>query len=93
MDVQILCITKTDRYNPHERITHVGGKNTNGTRWLITQEEAIAYIEKGTYRFYTLVNGFKAWVIVAVHGGRKYIKTQNDSLHPNNLLALASCPV
>jgi hypothetical protein len=41
---QILCVNKSDRYNPHERITHIGGKNANGTRWHITQEAAIAGI-------------------------------------------------
>ncbi|MFI2859364.1 DUF3892 domain-containing protein [Paenibacillus sp. JSM ZJ436] len=39
---QILCIIKSDRYNPHERITHIGGKNADGARWHITQENAIS---------------------------------------------------
>jgi hypothetical protein len=31
-------------------------------------------------------------VIVATHNGKKYIKTEADGPHPNNLLALPECP-
>ena len=40
---EVLCIHKTDRSNPHERITHIGGRNGDGTAWKITQEEAMNY--------------------------------------------------
>ena len=49
---EVLCIHKTDRPNPHERITHIGGRNDDGTAWKITQEEAIAGIESGKWTFY-----------------------------------------
>jgi hypothetical protein len=38
------------------------------------------------------VNGRTVWVKVAVHGGRKYLKTENDGYSPDNLLALRDCP-
>jgi hypothetical protein len=31
-------------------------------------------------------------VIVATHNGNKYIKTEADGIHPDNLLALPECP-
>jgi hypothetical protein len=53
--------------------------------------EVISAIEKKTHTFYTLVNGKRANVIVSTHNGHKYIKTENDGLHPNNLLELPEC--
>ena len=88
---QIMCINKSDRMNAHERITHVGG--VHGDRWKITQQDAIGKIERGEWKFYTSVDGESVWIIVAVSRfGHKYLKTQNDSEQPNNLLSLPECP-
>ncbi len=88
---QITCINKSDRQNPHERITHVGGYG-NG-RWKITQRDAITHIESGEWDFWVSVNGQSIWVIVAESRyGNKYLKTQNDGEQPNNLLSLPECP-
>jgi hypothetical protein len=90
---QVLCINKSDRYNPHERILNIGGLNPDGTRWKVSQPEAVGYIESRQFEFFVRVGYGEVDVIVAVSAyGNKYIKTEADGEHPNNLLSLPECP-
>jgi len=89
---QITCINKTSRTNPHERIENIGGV-TNGTRWKLSQPDAIAGIESGKWSFYVAAGGKTVWVIVATSPwGHKYLKTEADGEQPDNLLNLPECP-
>lgn len=92
---EITCINKSDRQNPHERITHIGGKTggeNNGGPWKITQEKAIEGIEAGTWTFYVTKNDSRVNVVVATSRyGNKYLKTEADGEEPNNLLSLPEC--
>jgi len=94
LEVRIDCVNKSDRYNPHERIRNVGGINPDGTRWKLTEDEAIRGIHSGKWTFYVeRPVGHKVYVIVAVGPyGREYLKTEADGEHPNNLLSLPECP-
>jgi hypothetical protein len=93
MVMQIQCIKKSNRPDPHERITHIGGVYPNGVPWKFTQEEAIQGIEAKQYAFYASVQGKSVWVVVAISRyGHKYLKTEADGEHPNNLLNLPECP-
>jgi hypothetical protein len=90
---EVKCINKSNRYNPHERITAIGGINPDGQRWKLTQEEAINAIEAGKWKFYVTKNGNSVWVVVAKSAqGNKYLKTEADGEQPNNLLSLPECP-
>lgn len=91
-DIQIKCIKKTDRMNPHERIQGVGGINPDGTPWYLSEDDAIAGIKAGKWRFWTTAGGKSVWVEVVPHHIRPYLKTVADGIHPNNLLALPPCP-
>jgi hypothetical protein len=84
--LEITCIVKTDRSNPHERIQTVGG---DGFRY--SQPDAIRRIENGVNAFWTRGGGKTADVIVATRDGHKYLKTKNDGVQPDNLLAVPNC--
>jgi hypothetical protein len=89
---EVLCVRKSDRANPHERITHIGGRNEDGTAWKITQEEAIAGIEEGKWAFFVSRGGRTVKVIVVIsRWHHKYIKTEADGEQPDNLLSLPEC--
>ncbi len=58
----------------------------------MTESDAIVAIETQKFSFYVSVAGKSVWVIVAVHEGRKYLKTEAEGYAPNNLLSLPECP-
>lgn len=91
--MQIHCINKSDRMNPHERIVSIGGTRSDGVRWKRSQQQAVIDIESNTYKYYVSVRGDSVWVVVAESRfGNKYIKTEADGDQPNNLLSLPECP-
>lgn len=84
--LEITCIRKGDRYNPFERITHVGG---NG--WRKTQEDVIRDIRFNRQPYHVTKRGIRVEVIAVQREGRWYLKTENDGVDPNNLLELPEC--
>jgi hypothetical protein len=89
--LQVMCINKWPHRDPHERILAIGGV-VGGVRWKHSEDQAIANIESGEVQYYTSVGGRTARVIIAMHFGRKYLKTTADSYSPDNLLSLEECP-
>ena len=89
---EIKCINKSDRPNPHERITHIGGVNADGTNWKLDQQEAVKAILADKWRFFVNRGGQTVNVVVATSRyGNQYLKTEADGEHPNNLLSLYEC--
>lgn len=88
-DVQVTCINKQPRNNPHEGITHLGGKGGNGWRW--TRQQVIDSINAKSNTFYTFEDGKRADVAV-IHGPNgDYVRTHADGQWTDNLLALPEC--
>lgn len=85
---QVTCIKKRgSHYSPHERIERIGGDG-----WSESEAVAIGKIETGMEWYCTQVNGRVANLVVDIHMGRKYLKTENDRYAPDNLLSLPECP-
>ena len=91
--LHIRCVVKTDRTGAHERIHSVGGAKPDGSRWIMTQDKAISYIQDGTYVFYMeKIGGLRLDVIVATNAYGNYLKTAADREQPDKLLSLPTCP-
>jgi hypothetical protein len=92
--VRIECIKKRDSSSHWERISHIGGTNADGRRWLITEERAIEGIKEKRWAFYVDHPGGRRVDVVIAEGpgDRPYLKTKPDKETPNNLLSLPECP-
>ncbi|HUX20969.1 MAG TPA: DUF3892 domain-containing protein [Spirochaetia bacterium] len=89
---QVLCINKSDRPNAHERLVAIGGITGTGSRWLLSQEQAIEEIEHGRMSFFVPRFGKEVSVLVTVSpNGKKLLKTEADGEQPDNLLSLPEC--
>lgn len=85
-DVQVTCINKQPRDNPHEGITHLGGPG-----WKWTRHQVINSINEKSNTFFTRVNNKRADIGV-VHGPNgDYLRTYADRIWNDNLLALPEC--
>jgi len=84
-DLRITCITP-DSTDADRRIDAVGGDG-----FYHTIDEAIRYINNGTHRYWTHVQGKSVWVEVDHRNGVAFLRTETDGFPPNNLLSLMTC--
>jgi hypothetical protein len=77
--------------DPFERVEAIGGvAGSNQTRWQLSQAAAIAAIEAGTDEFFVHAADREVKLIVLTHGGQKYLKTEREKTHPDDLLSLTN---
>lgn len=85
-DLQVTCINKQPRQNPHEGITHLGGAS-----WWATRQQVVDAINARTNTYYTFVSGKRANVGVVNGPDGSYLRTYADGQWNDNLLALPEC--
>jgi Protein of unknown function (DUF3892) len=90
---RVRCIKKAEGSTPDARIARIGGTNSVGVNWRLTQAEAIQAIEARRWDFYVeQPPGPPVDVIVATTGtGSKYLKSIADDDEPSSLLELPEC--
>jgi hypothetical protein len=93
----VVCINKHPTHqDPHNRIQQIGTNTASGTtsytkKWPLA--DVITAIDKNGDTFWsTDKKGDRVKCITAVHSGNKYVKTENDGIQPDNLLAKPECP-
>lgn len=87
------CIATSEAAEPEARIARIGGTNTVGVNWRLTQDEAIAAIEGGRWDFFVMARHGPAIDVVVgtTASGRKFLTTAVDPHDPEALLALPRC--
>lgn len=80
--------TRTYSHDPLDRIDCIGGINPDFTRWKLSQAAAIEMIEAGTDEFYVRADGGLIKVVVLASGGEKYLQSEREPTHPDDLLNL-----
>jgi hypothetical protein len=91
----VVCINKHPYHSdPHSRIQQIGTNETRGAsspskKWTVS--EVIAAIRRGDVFYSTDSRGDTVKVVIANHLGREYVKTENDGIQPDNLLAKPEC--
>lgn len=88
---QVMCINKPDRNDQYTSIQNIGGIEY-GTRWKISESQAILNIKNRIYSYFVNRGGVEVNVIVATRNGKEYLRTAPDDGTANNLLSLPECP-
>ena len=84
----VSTISRAYSHDPLERIDTIGGVNSDHTRWKLSQAAAIAVIEAGTDEFFVKVSDKIVKLVVFTRGGEKYLQSEREKTHPDDLLNL-----
>lgn len=84
----VTLVNRAYSTDPRERVETIGGVNSDHTHWILTQVAAIAAIEAGTDEFFILSGTVIIKLVVVTHGGQKYLQSEREKTHPDDLLNL-----
>jgi len=87
----VLTVIRAYSHDPLERIDSIAGLGADKKRWSLSQAAAIAAIEAGTDEFFVnTADGQPVKLIVFSTHGQKYLRTEREKTHPDDLLSLLS---
>jgi hypothetical protein len=84
----VSSFTPAYSHDPLERIDSIAGVNSDRSRWSLTQTAAIAAIEAGTDEFFVTAEGHPVKLSVLVVRDQKYLGTEREKSHPDDLMNL-----
>ena len=85
---QVFSLNRSNSGIPNEIILSIGGINSNGTFWRISQETAIEGMLSKKWKFYLLYNGVEIDVVLGEFNNQYYLKSSIDDKIPSVLLSL-----
>jgi hypothetical protein len=85
----VSIVSRAYSRDPLERIESIAGTNSDHTPWKLTQAAAIAVIEAGTDEFFIETGDDRVKLVVLNRGGEKYLQSERETTHPDDLLNLA----
>jgi hypothetical protein len=90
---RVRCIKVAGGTSPDARIARIGGTNSVGVNWRLTQAEAIFAIEARRWDFYVEQPGGRVIdvIVATTSSGTKYLTTTLDDAESNALLSVPEC--
>ena len=85
----VSIVSRAYSSDPLERVESIGGTNSDRTPWKLSQAAAIAVIEAGTDEFFIRTGDQVIRLVVLTRGGEKYLQSEREKTHPDDLLDLA----
>lgn len=84
----VSSVSRAYSRDPLERIESISGTNSDHSHWVLSQAAAIAVIEAGTDEFFIKASDEIVKLVVLNRGGEKYLQTEREKTHPDDLLNL-----
>jgi hypothetical protein len=74
-----------------QRVTHVCGQEPDGTRWHMSQAEAVRAIEEYELKLFTMVDNVPVPIVVVSRNGTRQLEILRAAGRTGNLLELPEC--
>ena len=84
----VLSVSRAYSRDPLERVDYISGTNSDHSHWKLSQAAAIAGIEAGTDEFFIKTSDQVIKLVVLNRGGEKYLQSEREKTHPDDLLNL-----